>query len=135
MNQTVETIMAPDIVITDTVLFGILIVLGMAVVYLIIREVRIMKTANRTTELELERDKLKLLQQHETSKLIPFTRLSTEQTAAIRQVEDENLVLGTNIYAKEKLLETRLTRLEQFVKTRKLDNLLGNVEEQEKKVK
>jgi hypothetical protein len=127
--------MASDIVITDTVLLGILVVLGMAVVYLIIREIRIMKTANRTTELELERDKLKLLQQHEAQKLFPFTRLSPEQTAEIRQVEDENTALETNIYAKEKLLETRLTRLEQYVKTRKLDNLLGNVQEQEKKVK
>jgi hypothetical protein len=127
--------MASDIVITDTVLLGILVVLGMAVVYLIIREIRIMKTANRTTELGLERDKLKLLQQHEAQKLFPFTRLSSEQTAEIRQVEDENTVLETTIYAKEKLLEARLTRLEQYVKTRKLDNLLGNVQEQEKKVK
>jgi hypothetical protein len=127
--------MASDIIITDTVLLGILVVLGMAVVYLIIREIRIMKTANRTIELELERDKLKLLQQHEAQKVFPFTRLSPEQTAEIRQVEDENTALETNIYAKEKLLETRLTRLEQYVKTRKLDNLLGNVQEQEKKVK
>ena len=127
--------MASDIVITDTVLMGIVVVFGILAVYLIIREIRIMKTANRTTELELERDKLKLLQQHESQKLFPFTRLSPEQTAEIRQVEDENTALETNIYAKEKLLEARLTRLEQYVKTRKLDNLLGNVQEQEKKVK
>ncbi|MGA2917850.1 hypothetical protein [Methanoregula sp.] len=127
--------MAPDAVITDTVLVGILVVLGMAVVYLIIREIRIMKTSNRTTELELEKDKLKLLQQHEASRVFSFTRLSAEQTAAIRQVEDENTDLETTLYAKEKLLEMRLTRLENLVKTRKLDNLLSNVQEQEKKVK
>ena len=67
--------------------------------------------------------------------MFPFTRLSAEQTGEIRQVEDENTDLETNIYAKEKLLETRLTRLENLVKTRKLDNLLSNVQEQEKKVK
>jgi hypothetical protein len=94
-----------------------------------------MKTSNRAIELDLEKDKLKLLQQHEAAKVLSFTRLSAEQTSAIRQVEDENAVLETNIYAKEKLLETRLTRLEHFVKERKLDNLLGNVDEQEKKVK
>jgi hypothetical protein len=127
--------MAPDAVISDTVLLGILVVLGMAVLYLIIREIRIMKTTNRKTELELEKDKLKLLQQHEASKVFSFTRLSPEQTAAIRLVEDENSVLETTNYAKEKLLEMRLTRLENLVKTRKLDNLLGNVQEQEKKVK
>jgi hypothetical protein len=121
--------------ITDTVLVGILIVLAMVVIYLIIREIRIMKTANRTIELDLEKDKLKLLQQHEASKMFPFTRFSPEQTAAIRQVEDENMALETDNFAKENLLEKRLTRLENIVKTRKLDNLLSNVGEQEKKVK
>ena len=121
--------------ITDTVLVGILIVLAMVVIYLIIREIRIMKTTNRTIELDLEKDKLKLLQQHEASKMFPFTRFSPEQTAAIRQVEDENLALETDNFAKENLLEKRLTRLENIVKTKKLDNLLNNVGEQEKKVK
>lgn len=124
-----------EAVITDTVVMGILVVLGMVIVYLIIREIRIMKTSNRTAELELEKDKLKLLQQHEAAKGFPFTRFSAEQTAAIRQVEDENTTLETNIFAKEKLLETRLSRLENFVKERKLDNLLLDVEGKERKVK
>ncbi len=127
--------MATEAIITDTVLMGILVVLAMVIIYLIVREVRIMKTANRTIELELEKDKLKLLKQHEESKVFPFTRLSPEQTAEIRSVEDDNSSLETNIYAKEKLIETRLTRLENLVKTRKLDNLLGNIQEQEKQVK
>jgi flagellar biosynthesis/type III secretory pathway M-ring protein FliF/YscJ len=127
--------MATEAVITDTVLMGVLVVLAMVIVYLIVREIRIMKTANRTVELELEKDKLKLLQQHEVSKVFSFTRLSPEQTAEIKSVEDENTSLETNIFAKEKLIETRLNRLENLVKTRKLDNLLGNIQEQEKKVK
>ena len=85
--------------------------------------------------IEAEKDKLKLLKQHEESKVFSFTRLSTEQTAEIKNVEDDNTSLETNIYAKEKLIETRLNRLENLVKTRKLDNLLGNISEQEKKVK
>ena len=67
--------------------------------------------------------------------MFPFTRFSSEQTAAIKQVEDENTAIETNNFAKENLLEKRLTRLENIVKTRKLDNLLDNVQEQEKKVK
>jgi hypothetical protein len=130
-----EAVVIPGGILNDTVILGILVVLGMIIIYLIIREVRIMKTANRTIELELEKDKLKLLQQHEAAKTFPFTRLSSEQIGDIRKVEDEIGVLETNIFAKEKLLETRLTRLEQLVKGRKLDNLLGNVSEQEKKVK
>jgi len=130
-----DTVVVPAAGITDTVLVGILIVLAMVIIYLIIREIRIMKTANRTIELDLEKDKLKLLQQHESMKLFPFTRFSPEQTSAIKQVEEENATLETNNFAKENLLEKRLTRLENIVKTRKLDNLLTNVEEQEKKVK
>lgn len=127
--------MALDTAITDTVLMGCLVVIGMAVVYLIIREIRIMKTANRSVELELERDKLKLLQQHETSRIFPFTRLTPEQSAEIRKVEEGNRDLETNVYAKERLLDTRLTRLEFLVKEKKLDNLMCNVEEKERKVK
>jgi hypothetical protein len=130
-----DVVVAPVPGITDTVLLGFIIVLALALVYLIVREIRIMKTANRTIELELEKDKLKLLQQHEASKMFPFTRFSPEQTAAIRQVEDENTALETNIFARENLLEKQLTRLENMVKTRKLDHLLNNVQEQEKKVK
>ena len=105
-----DVVVAPALGITDTVVVGILIILALAIVYLIVREIRIMKTANRTIELELEKDKLRLLQQHEASKIFPFTRFSPEQTAAIRQVEDENTVLETNLFAKENLLEKQLTR-------------------------
>lgn len=127
--------MATEAIISDTVITGILILLGMVIVYLVIREIRIMKTANRSVELELERDKLKLLQQHEAQKGFPFTRLSAEQTSAILQVEEENEVLATSVFAKEKLLETRLARLENRVRERKLDNLLANEEVQERKVR
>jgi hypothetical protein len=130
-----DVVVTPVPGVTDTVLLGLLIVLALVIVYLIVREIRIMKTANRTIELELEKDKLRLLQQHEASKMFQFTRFSPEQTAAIRQVEDENTVLETNIFARENLLEKQLTRLENIVKTRKLDHLLNNVQEQEKKVK
>lgn len=122
-------------IINDTMLAGLIIVLGMVVVYLIIREIRIMKTSNRALELSLEKDKLSLLQQHEAKKAFPFTRLSPEQTAEIRQVQEDNAAIETAVFAKEKLLEARLARLENIVKTKKLDNLLLNATEQEKKVK
>lgn len=116
---------------SGAIITGFFILFTMMIIYFIIREMRIMKTAN----LDLEKDKLKLLQQHEESKVFSFTRLSAEQTSAIREVEDETMNLETTIFAKEKLLEIRLSRLENLVKSRKLDNLLGKVEEQEKKVK
>lgn len=121
--------------ISDTVFIGIFIVLGMIVVFLMLREVRLMKTANRTIELDLEKDKLKLLQQHEAQKYFPFTRFSTEQIAEIRNVEDEIRGLETNNFAKENLLDKRLTRLEGIVKAKKLDGMLDHISTQEKKVK
>jgi len=130
-----ETVLVQAPLFNDTIVLGLVVVAGMAIVYFMIREIRIMKTSNRAIELDLEKDKLKLLQQHEASKAIPFTRLSQEQVGEIKKVEDEIAILETNIYAKEKLLETRLTRLEDLVKARKLDNLLANTDAQEKKVK
>ncbi len=124
-----------EAIITDTVISGALVVLGMVVMYLIIREIRIMKTSNRKIELELEKDKLKLLEQHEAQKGFPFTRLSAEQTAAIREVEEDNRNLETTVFAKQKALDARLTRLENMVRSKKLDNLLANAAEQERKVK
>ena len=130
-----QTVIVQTPVITDTIIIAALAIIGIFIVYLMIREVRLMKTTNRKIELELEKDKLKLLQQHADAKNFPFTRLSPEQTAEIKAVEDENTGLETGIYAKEKLIETRLSRLENYVKNRKLDNMMGKISEEEKKVK
>jgi len=130
-----QTVIVQTPVITDTIIIAALAIIGIFIVYLMIREVRLMKTTNRKIELELEKDKLKLLQQHADAKNFPFTRLSPEQTAEIKAVEDENTGLETGIFAKEKLIETRLSRLENYVKTRKLDNMMGKISEEEKKVK
>jgi len=121
--------------VPDLVYIGIFTVLILVVIYLIIREIRIMKTANRTIELDLEKDKLKLLRQHEAQKTFPFTRFSPEQIAEIRKVEDEILTIETDNFAKENLLDKRLTKLEDLVKAKKLDSMLENTALQEKKVK
>jgi hypothetical protein len=127
--------MAAEAIINSTDLIGVLLGLAMVFVYLIVREIRIMKTSTRRVELELEKDKLELLKQHEVSKVFSFTRLTPEQISTIKTIEDDNASLETNIYAKQKLVEIRLSRLENLVKTKKLDKLLGNIQEQEKKVK
>jgi len=112
------------------VILGLFIII---IIYLIVREVRLMKTAKHT--VQLEQDKLKILQMDAATKAYPFTRLSPEQTSEIRDVEDENITLETNIFAREKLIEKRLDRLENYVKVRKLDNMIGKIQTEEKKVK
>ena len=132
-SQTTTIIATSPPLINDTsflVILGILIIL---IIYLIVREVRIMNTSKHN--VALEQDKLKILQMDAATKAYPFTRLSPEQTAEIRDVEDENITLETNIFAREKLIEKRLDRLENYVKAKKLDNMLGKIETEEKKVK
>jgi hypothetical protein len=122
-------------VITDTVVIIALAIIGVFILFLMIRELRLMKTGHRKLELELERDKLKILQQHAESRANPFTRMTAEQIDGIRSVEDENSVLGTSIAAKQGLVEARLNRLENHVKVAKLDGMLAKIDEEEKKVK
>ena len=119
--------------INDTSFMVILAIFLIIVIYLIVREVRIMNTSKHN--VALEQDKLKILQMDAATKAYPFTRLSPEQTAEIRDVEDENITLETNIFAREKLIEKRLDRLENLVKVKKLDNMLGKIQTEEKKVK
>jgi len=119
--------------INDTSFMIILGIFIIIIIYLIVREVRLMKTAKHTAQLE--QDKLKILQMDAATKAYPFTRLSPEQVAEIRDVEDENITLETNIFAREKIIEKRLDRLENYVKLRKLDTMAGKIQTEEKKVK
>jgi hypothetical protein len=137
MDGNVTTVVATTTspVITDWTVSFFLGILALVVIYLMIREFRIMKTSSRKIEADLERDKLKVLQQEAEAKAYPFTRLSPDQVAAIKQVEDDNTNLEVNLFARERLLDTRMKRLEYYVKQAKLDNMLGKVAQEEKKVK
>ena len=134
-NGTEQTLVVATTqpLINDTSFMVILAIFLIIVIYLIVREIRIMNTSKHN--VALEQDKLKILQMDAATKALPFTRLSPEQTSEIREVEDENFTLETNIFAREKLVEKRLDRLENYVKAKKLDNMLGKIETEEKKVK
>jgi flagellar biosynthesis/type III secretory pathway M-ring protein FliF/YscJ len=137
MDGNVTTVVATTAspVITDWTVSFFLGILALVVIYFIIREFRIMRTSSRKIAADLERDKLKVLQQEAEAKAYPFTRLSPDQVAAIKQVEDDNTNLEVNLFARERLLDTRMKRLEYYVKQAKLDNMLGKVAQEEKKVK
>lgn len=125
-----------DLVLTNEELITVgIIILILFFFYLFLREVRLMKTHTKRMELELDREKLKLLQQDMLSKGHPFTRLSTEQLDALRSVDEENFFLETDIFAREKMVEGRLKRLEDYVKLAKLEKLLRKIEKEEKKIR
>jgi len=132
-TETTTIIATSPPIINDTSFLVILAIFIIIFIWLIVREFRLMNTAKHSTQLE--QDKLKIIQMDAATKAYPFTRLSPEQTSEIREVEDENITLETNIFAREKLVEKRLDRLENYVKVRKLDNMIGKIQTEEKKVK
>ncbi len=131
--------MVLDFVLTREELITLAITLGafflfLLFVYVILREFRLMRTDTRKAELELDREKLKLLQQDILAKGYPFTRLSQEQLNSLKELDEENVILETDIYAREKIVEGRLRRLENYVKLTKLENLLEKIRKEEKKM-
>jgi flagellar biosynthesis/type III secretory pathway M-ring protein FliF/YscJ len=132
-SQTTTIVATSPPIINDTSFLVILAIFIIIFIWLIVREFRLMNAAKHSTQLE--QDKLKIIQMDAATKAYPFTRLSPEQTSEIRDVEDENITLETNIFAREKLVEKRLDRLENYVKVRKLDNMIGKIQTEEKKVK
>jgi flagellar biosynthesis/type III secretory pathway M-ring protein FliF/YscJ len=132
-SQTTTIVATSPPIINDTSFLVILAIFILIFIWLIVREFRLKDAAKHSTQLE--QDKLKIIQMDAATKAYPFTRLSPEQTTEIREVEDENITLETNIFAREKLVEKRLDRLENYVKVRKLDNMIGKIQTEEKKVK
>jgi len=128
--------MALNLVLTreELITIGVVIIV-LFFLYMILREIRLMRTGTRKLELEMDREKLKLLQQDMLSRGYPFTRLTPEQMKSIKEIEEENFALGTDLFAKEKMVESRLKRLENYVKLGKLEKLLEKIKKEEKKIR
>ena len=124
-----------EITFTNDGLIGIAIIFGIAVImYLIVREIRLMKTNNRRLELELEREKLSILSQDTGGKGLSMIRLKDDQLDSLREIEDTNATLDKSLFVKQKLVEGRIQKLESMVKTEKLDRMLAKIQEEEKKI-
>jgi len=116
-------------------LIGIAVLLVIVImIYLIIREIRLMRTNTRKLELELERDKLQILKQATAASVQPALRLTTDQISALKEIEESNIALETEIFMKQKTIEGRLKRLENYVKREKLDLMLDRIDSEEKKI-
>jgi hypothetical protein len=125
-----------DLVLTNEELITVgVIFIALIFVYIILREIRLMKTDARKMEIELDREKLKLLQQDVLSRGYPFTRMTSEQLNNLKEIDEQNFVLETDIFAQEKSVESRLKRLENYVKLEKLDRLLERIQKEEKKLR
>ncbi|NLV28248.1 MAG: hypothetical protein GXY48_14005 [Methanomicrobiales archaeon] len=124
-----------EISFTQEGLIGISVLLVILImIYLVIREIRLMKTNTRKLELELERDKLQIIKQDVAPTVQPSLRLSTDQITSLKEIEESNLELETDIFMKQKTIEGRLKRLENYVKREKLDLMIDRIESEEKKI-
>lgn len=124
-----------EITFTNDGLIGIAIVFGVIVcLYLIVREIRLMRTNNRKLELELEREKLSVLRQDTGTKGPSLIQLTDEQLDSLREIDDINGTLNKSLFVKQKLVHGRIQKLENLVKTEKLDRMLTKIQEEEKKI-
>ncbi len=121
--------------LSEGVIYLFLFVVALFIVYLIARVMSKSKVATRQAEVELEKEKLKVIQKDMAEKALPFTRLSSEQVTALRSIDQDNEALTTDIYAKRKEVEGRMQRLENYISQAKLDQMLVKIGHEEKKRK
>jgi len=115
-----------EVTFTNDGLIGIAIIFGVIVfIFLIIREIRLMRTNSRKLELELEREKLSILKQDTSTKGPSMLRLGEEKISSMRDLEDVNINLESDIFVKQKLVEGRIKKLENMIKSENLRNLTG----------
>jgi hypothetical protein len=120
---------------TEAMVYLVLFIIALFIVWLIARTLSNSKTATRVAEIELEKEKLKVIQKDMAEKALPFTRLSGEQVTALRAIDQDNEALTTDIYAKRKEVEGKMQRLENYITQAKLDQMLVKIGHEEKKRK
>jgi Na+-transporting methylmalonyl-CoA/oxaloacetate decarboxylase gamma subunit len=118
---------------SEGMVYLFLFIVALFIVYLIARVMMKSSVTKSQVAAELEKEKLKVIQQDMADKALPFTRLSSEQVTALRGIDQENELLTTDIYAKRKEVEGRLQRLENYITQTKLDSMLAKIGHEEKK--
>lgn len=127
-----------DIVVgRDLIIVGIIVLIAVIAILALVWAIRHSSAGTKRAEIELEKEKLSILQKDMAAqaKVHPFTKLAPEKIAELRAVEEENDALELDIYAKQKMVEARLRKLENLVQDAKLDRMLRKIDMEEKKVK
>jgi hypothetical protein len=121
----------------ELVIIGLIVLIAIVFILVIVWAIRHTSAGTKNAEIELEKQKLSILQKDiaAQAKVHPFTKLSVERIAELRAVEEANDTLELDIYAKQKMVEARLRKLENLVQQAKLDRMLLKIDLEEKKVK
>jgi len=118
----------------ESVFWIIILVVILIIAYFIIKEIRLMTNTRRLAEIDLEKEKLTLMKAEMAQRGTPFFRLSPEQMTEIRSLDEENVALATDIFAKHSAVDKRIERLENKVKITKLDRMVEKIKDEEKKL-
>jgi flagellar biosynthesis/type III secretory pathway M-ring protein FliF/YscJ len=118
----------------ESVFWVIILVIILIIVYVIIKEIRLMSNTRRLAEIDLEKEKLSLMKAEMAQRGLPFFRVSPEKLEEIRKLDEENVNLETDIFAKHNVVDKRIQRLEDKVKISKLDRLVERIKDEEKKI-
>jgi flagellar biosynthesis/type III secretory pathway M-ring protein FliF/YscJ len=119
----------------QSIFWVIMLVIILVIVYFIIKEIRLWKNTARLAEIDLEKEKLNLMKAEMAQRGTPFFRVAPEKMEEIRKLEEENIGLETDIFAKHSVVDKRIQRLEDYVKLTKLDQLISRIKDEEKKLK
>ncbi|MDD1706016.1 MAG: hypothetical protein LUQ12_03130 [Methanoregulaceae archaeon] len=118
----------------ESVFWVIMLVIILVIVYFMIKEIRLWRNTPRLAEIDLEKEKLNLMKAEMAQRGTPFFRVSPEQMAEIRTLDEENVNLATDIFAKHTAVDKRIERLENKVKITKLDRMVEKIKDEEKKL-
>lgn len=121
----------------DWFILAILLLFALLIILIVVWAIRRSHGSVRKMEIEVEKQKLDLLAKDldTRAKEHPFTKLSTDQIQSIRTLEDENEHIELNNYHKEKIVESRLRKLENLIREAKLERMILKLDLEEKKVK
>jgi len=118
----------------ESVFWVIVLVIILIILYFIIKEIRLMRNTRRLAEIDLEKEKLNLMKLEMAQRGTPFFRVTPEQMAEIRALDEENVTLATDIFAKHSAVDKRIERLENKVKITKLDRMVDKIKDEEKRI-
>jgi len=136
VNQTMLVIepVSPHWAWFESVFWIIILVIILIIAYFIIKEIRLMRNTRRLAEIDLEKEKLGLMQAEMVQRGTPFFRVAPDKMEEIRKLDEDNTALSTDIFAKHSAIDKRIERLENKVTLTKLDRMVEKIKDEEKKL-
>ena len=122
---------------TNQMMFMVFIVLVLGVIYLIVREFRLMKTVNKRLEMELDKQKLELIAEDIQGRGkgdLGLMLMTLDQLKEIKDVTEDVATLERDCLALETAVETRMRRLDSGMKLKKMGKMMEKITENEGKI-